>query len=138
MRDEEVTLDYVIDNVVIRGTVNEVVDRILAMHEIDRRFRHLALLRQGLDRRALGRRSMELMAEKVMPAVNAALGRTGSGGVAGAFHCQGFLSSTLFAIVPAVPDARHIIVAHRSGRNGGERRSQRRRHGGEAQGWRAT
>ena len=33
MPDEEVTLDYAVDNVVIRGTVNEVVDRILAMHE---------------------------------------------------------------------------------------------------------
>ena len=33
MPDEDVTLDYVIDNLVIRGTVNHVVDQILAMRE---------------------------------------------------------------------------------------------------------
>ena len=33
LADEAVTLDYVIDNLVIRGSVNKVVDDILAMHE---------------------------------------------------------------------------------------------------------
>ena len=33
MPDADVTLEYVIDNLVIRGTVNHVVDQILAMRE---------------------------------------------------------------------------------------------------------
>jgi alkanesulfonate monooxygenase SsuD/methylene tetrahydromethanopterin reductase-like flavin-dependent oxidoreductase (luciferase family) len=75
MKDEEVTLDYVIDNIVIRGTVNEVVDRILAMHEAIGDFGTLLYCGKDWSDVALARRSMELMAEKVMPAVNAALGR---------------------------------------------------------------
>jgi alkanesulfonate monooxygenase SsuD/methylene tetrahydromethanopterin reductase-like flavin-dependent oxidoreductase (luciferase family) len=75
MPDEHVTLDYVLDNIVIRGTVNEVVDRILAMHETIGDFGTLLYCGKDWTDVALGRRSMELMAEKVMPAVNAALGR---------------------------------------------------------------
>jgi alkanesulfonate monooxygenase SsuD/methylene tetrahydromethanopterin reductase-like flavin-dependent oxidoreductase (luciferase family) len=75
MPDEAVTLDYAIDNIVIRGTVNEVVDRILAMHEAIGDFGTLLYCGKDWTDPALGRRSMELMAEKVMPAVNAALGR---------------------------------------------------------------
>ena len=33
MPDEDLTLDYIFDNVVIRGSVNRVVDGILALHE---------------------------------------------------------------------------------------------------------
>ena len=33
MADEDITLDYIFDNVVIRGSVNRVVDGILALHE---------------------------------------------------------------------------------------------------------
>jgi alkanesulfonate monooxygenase SsuD/methylene tetrahydromethanopterin reductase-like flavin-dependent oxidoreductase (luciferase family) len=80
MRDEDVTLDYVIDNVVIRGTVNEVVDRILAMHEMIGDFGTLLYCGKDWTDRALGRRSMELMAEKVMPAVNAGLGKQDAAG----------------------------------------------------------
>jgi alkanesulfonate monooxygenase SsuD/methylene tetrahydromethanopterin reductase-like flavin-dependent oxidoreductase (luciferase family) len=75
MPDEQVTLDYVIDNIVIRGTVNAVVDRILAMHERIGDFGTLLYCGKDWTDPALGRRSMELMAEKVMPAVNAAIGR---------------------------------------------------------------
>ena len=75
MKDEEVTLDYVLENIVIRGTVNEVVDRILALHEAIGDFGTLLYCgKDWTDVVALGRRSMELMAEKVMPAVNAAIG----------------------------------------------------------------
>jgi alkanesulfonate monooxygenase SsuD/methylene tetrahydromethanopterin reductase-like flavin-dependent oxidoreductase (luciferase family) len=74
MPDEQVTLDYAIDNIVIRGTVNAVVDRILAMHEVTGDFGTLLYCGKNWTDPALGRRSMELMAEKVMPAVNAALG----------------------------------------------------------------
>jgi alkanesulfonate monooxygenase SsuD/methylene tetrahydromethanopterin reductase-like flavin-dependent oxidoreductase (luciferase family) len=76
MPDDQVTLDYVLDNVVIRGTVNEVVDRILAMHEVIGDFGTLLYCGKDWADPALGRRSMELMAEKVMPAVNSALGHS--------------------------------------------------------------
>jgi alkanesulfonate monooxygenase SsuD/methylene tetrahydromethanopterin reductase-like flavin-dependent oxidoreductase (luciferase family) len=75
MSDEDVTLDYVLDNIVIRGTVNEVVDRILQMHEAIGDFGTLLYCGKDWTDVQLGRRSMELMAEKVMPAVNAAIGK---------------------------------------------------------------
>jgi alkanesulfonate monooxygenase SsuD/methylene tetrahydromethanopterin reductase-like flavin-dependent oxidoreductase (luciferase family) len=75
MKDEDVTLDYVIENQVIRGTVNEVVDRILQLHEIVGDFGTLLYCGKDWTDEALGRRSMELMAEKVMPAVNAAIAK---------------------------------------------------------------
>ena len=76
MPDEEVTLEYVLENIVIRGTVNEVVDRILAMHETIGDFGTLLYCGKDWTDVALGRKSMELMAEKVMPAVNAAIGKS--------------------------------------------------------------
>jgi len=33
MRDEDVTFDYILENLVIRGSVNRVVDGILALHD---------------------------------------------------------------------------------------------------------
>jgi alkanesulfonate monooxygenase SsuD/methylene tetrahydromethanopterin reductase-like flavin-dependent oxidoreductase (luciferase family) len=75
LADEAVTLDYVVENIVIRGTVNEVVDRILALHEAAGDFGTLLYCGKDWTDPALGRKSMELMAEKVMPAVNAALPR---------------------------------------------------------------
>ena len=72
--DDSVTLDGVVNDLVIAGTVNEVVDQLLAFREQVGDFG--TLLYCGIDWAdpALGRRSLELMAEKVMPAVNAALG----------------------------------------------------------------
>ncbi|MBM3530676.1 MAG: LLM class flavin-dependent oxidoreductase [Alphaproteobacteria bacterium] len=75
MKDEDVTLDYTVENVVIRGTVNEVVDKILELHEKTGGFGTLLYCGKNWTDVGLGRRSMELMAEKVMPAVNAALGK---------------------------------------------------------------
>lgn len=74
MPDAELTLDYIFDNVVIRGTVNRVVDELLALHEKIGEFGTLLYCGKDWTDPALSRRSMELMAEKVMPAVNAALG----------------------------------------------------------------
>ena len=59
----------------IRGTVNEVVDRILQLHETIGDFGTLLYCGKDWTDPALSRRSMELMAEKVMPAVNAAIGK---------------------------------------------------------------
>ena len=75
MPDSDVTLEYVIDNMVIRGTVNHVVDQILAMRETIGDFGTLLYCGKNWTDPALDRRSMELMAEKVMPAINAAIGR---------------------------------------------------------------
>jgi hypothetical protein len=59
---------------VIRGGVNRVVDGILALHDKIGDFGTLLYCGKDWADSALARRSMELMAEKVMPAVNAALG----------------------------------------------------------------
>jgi alkanesulfonate monooxygenase SsuD/methylene tetrahydromethanopterin reductase-like flavin-dependent oxidoreductase (luciferase family) len=74
--DAEITLDYVMDNCMISGSVNRVVDRILALREEVGDFGELVYA--GMDRVALAldRRSMQLMAEEVMPRVNAALGKS--------------------------------------------------------------
>lgn len=74
--DETVTLDGVVEQLVISGTLNKVVDELLAFRETIGDFG--TLLYCGIDwaDAALGRRSLELMAEKVMPAINTALARS--------------------------------------------------------------
>ena len=74
--DEKVTLDYILDNLVICGDVNSVVDQILAFREITGDFGTLLYAGKDWEDKELGKRSMELMAEKVMPAVNAAIGQS--------------------------------------------------------------
>jgi alkanesulfonate monooxygenase SsuD/methylene tetrahydromethanopterin reductase-like flavin-dependent oxidoreductase (luciferase family) len=71
--DAEVTLDKVVDTLVISGTANKVVDELLKFRETTGDFG--TLLYCGIDwaDAKLGRRSMELMAEKVMPAINSAI-----------------------------------------------------------------
>jgi alkanesulfonate monooxygenase SsuD/methylene tetrahydromethanopterin reductase-like flavin-dependent oxidoreductase (luciferase family) len=73
MPDEDVTLEYIIDNIVIRGSVSRVVDQILALREKTGDFGTLLYCGTDWLDGKLARRSMELMAEKVMPAVNAAI-----------------------------------------------------------------
>jgi alkanesulfonate monooxygenase SsuD/methylene tetrahydromethanopterin reductase-like flavin-dependent oxidoreductase (luciferase family) len=75
MPDEDITYDYIFDNIVIRGSVNRVVDRILELHEQVGDFGTLLYCSKDWADARLGRKSMELMAEKVMPAVNAALAK---------------------------------------------------------------
>ena len=79
MPDAAVTPDGVVEQLVLAGTVNQVVDKLLAFRETVGDFG--TLLYCGVDWAdgALARRSLELMAEKVMPAVNAALGTSGKG-----------------------------------------------------------
>lgn len=71
--DSEITLDYVLDELVICGSVNSVVDQILALREEIGDFGEITYA--GIDwvDERLGRRSMELMAQEVMPRVNAAI-----------------------------------------------------------------
>lgn len=73
MADSEITLDYVMDSLVIAGTVNKVVDQILALRERTGPFGTLVYAGHDWADKKLGRRSMELMATEVMPRVNRAL-----------------------------------------------------------------
>jgi alkanesulfonate monooxygenase SsuD/methylene tetrahydromethanopterin reductase-like flavin-dependent oxidoreductase (luciferase family) len=72
--DEEVTLDFVMDHCVIAGTVNSVVDQLLAMREETGDFGEIVYAGMDWVDPALAKRSMQLMAEDVMPRVNAAIG----------------------------------------------------------------
>jgi len=71
--DSAVTLERLLDELVLCGTVDEVVDQVLALREQAGPFGELVYA--GMDQvdPALARRSMELMAEQVMPRVNRAL-----------------------------------------------------------------
>ena len=76
--DDEITLDHVLDRLVITGTPSSVVEQVLALREETGDFGELVYA--GLDWADpdLGRRSMELMAEVVMPQVNDAIAGSGS------------------------------------------------------------
>jgi alkanesulfonate monooxygenase SsuD/methylene tetrahydromethanopterin reductase-like flavin-dependent oxidoreductase (luciferase family) len=74
--DEEITDDYVMDNCVFHGSVNKVVDQILAMREQTGDFGELVYAGMDWVDPQLAKRSMQLMAEQVMPRVNAATGKS--------------------------------------------------------------
>jgi alkanesulfonate monooxygenase SsuD/methylene tetrahydromethanopterin reductase-like flavin-dependent oxidoreductase (luciferase family) len=74
--DGELTDDYMVDRLVISGTVGKVVDRILALREEVGDFGELVYAGMDWVDPALARRSMELMAHEVMPRVNQAIGAT--------------------------------------------------------------
>ncbi len=72
--DREITEEYVVDRLVICGTVNKVVDDILALREEVGDFGELVYASMDWVDPVLGKRSMELMANEVMPRVNKAIG----------------------------------------------------------------
>ena len=72
--DELVTLDYALDNCVITGTPSQVAEQILAVREAAGPFGTLLYAGKNWTDPDLSRRSMQLMAEEVMPAVNATIG----------------------------------------------------------------
>lgn len=74
--DEKLNLDYIVDNLVIAGDVNSVIDQILSFREVTGDFGTLLYAGKDWEDKDLGKRSMELMAERVMPAVNAAIGQS--------------------------------------------------------------
>ena len=74
--DEEVTLDAVCDKLVFWGSPNRVADQILAFREEVGDFGTLLLAGKDWKDRDLGRRNMVLLAEEVMPQVNAAIGKS--------------------------------------------------------------
>ncbi len=73
--DDEITHDYVMQNCVTYGSVNKVVDEILKIQADTGDFGELVYAGMDWVNPALGKRSMQLMAEQVMPRVNAALGK---------------------------------------------------------------
>jgi alkanesulfonate monooxygenase SsuD/methylene tetrahydromethanopterin reductase-like flavin-dependent oxidoreductase (luciferase family) len=72
--DSHVTMDRLLDELVIAGTVEDVVQQILTLREQVGPFGEIVYAGMDLVDPALGRRSMELMAHEVMPRVNQALG----------------------------------------------------------------
>lgn len=71
--DSEITPDYVTKKLVIAGTVSSVVDQILAFREQTGDFGTLLYPCHDWLDPVLGKRSMQLMAEQVMPKLNSAL-----------------------------------------------------------------
>jgi len=71
--DSAITLDYVVDSLVICGTVDSVVDQLLAFREQVGDFGTLLYAGHDWVDADLAKRSMELMASEVMPRINKAL-----------------------------------------------------------------
>ena len=75
MADSDVTLDYVLDSLVIAGTVDSVVEQLLEFRRTVGDFGTLLYAGHDWVEPALGKRSMELMATQVMPRLNDAIAR---------------------------------------------------------------
>lgn len=73
MPDDALNEETIVDQLVLRGTVNQVVDQILAFRETVGPFGTLLYAGHDWQDKTLARRSMELMATEVMPRVNAAI-----------------------------------------------------------------
>ena len=73
--DDSITLDAICDRLIIHGTPDEVADHILAFREEVGDFGTLLYAGHDWADRGTARRSKVLMAEQVMPLVNAAIGR---------------------------------------------------------------
>jgi alkanesulfonate monooxygenase SsuD/methylene tetrahydromethanopterin reductase-like flavin-dependent oxidoreductase (luciferase family) len=73
MADADVTLDYVLDSLVICGTVEEVVEQLVAFRDRTGEFGTLVYAGHDWAEPALAKRSMELMATEVMPRLNRAI-----------------------------------------------------------------
>ena len=68
------TLDAICDRLIIHGTPGEVADKLLAFRDEVGDFGTLLYAGHDWADREIARRSKVLMAERVMPLVNAALG----------------------------------------------------------------
>jgi alkanesulfonate monooxygenase SsuD/methylene tetrahydromethanopterin reductase-like flavin-dependent oxidoreductase (luciferase family) len=77
--DSEITSDFVLDRLCMYGTVNKVVDQILALREQVGDFGELVYAGMDWVDARLEKRSMQLMAEEVMPRINAAIAREQGG-----------------------------------------------------------
>lgn len=72
--DEEITLDYARKNMVIYGTPDQVAEQILEMNHAVGGFGELVYAGMDWVDETLAKRSMELLAEEVMPKVRASTG----------------------------------------------------------------
>ena len=72
--DGAVTLERLLAELVLCGTVNKVVDQVLALRERSGDFGEIVYAGMDWVDPTLARRSMELMASEVMPRVNKAVG----------------------------------------------------------------
>jgi len=77
--DAELTEDYLVNRLVLCGTVNRVVDQILALREEAGEFGEIVYAGMDWADAGLARRSMELMATEVMPQVNRAISQSRKG-----------------------------------------------------------
>jgi len=75
--DRELIMDYMLDKLVICGTPDKVADELLKLREETGDFGEIVYANMDWVDPALAKRSITLMAEKVMPKVNAAIGKTG-------------------------------------------------------------
>jgi alkanesulfonate monooxygenase SsuD/methylene tetrahydromethanopterin reductase-like flavin-dependent oxidoreductase (luciferase family) len=73
MDDALITPEFVASKLVLSGTVNSVVDQILAFREYVGDFGNLLYAGHDWMDPKLAKRSMELFATEVMPRVNAAI-----------------------------------------------------------------
>jgi alkanesulfonate monooxygenase SsuD/methylene tetrahydromethanopterin reductase-like flavin-dependent oxidoreductase (luciferase family) len=77
--DSEISYDFVLDRLCMYGTVNKVVEQILAFRERVGDFGELVYAGMDWVDAKLEKRSMQLMAEEVMPRVNAAIAKEQGG-----------------------------------------------------------
>lgn len=70
MADADITLEYVLDSLVIAGTVDHVVEKVLALREQVGDFGTLVYAGHDWANKELALKSMSLMATQVMPKVN--------------------------------------------------------------------
>jgi alkanesulfonate monooxygenase SsuD/methylene tetrahydromethanopterin reductase-like flavin-dependent oxidoreductase (luciferase family) len=70
--DDEVTLEMVCDKLIIYGTPDSVADQLLSFQDEVGPFGTMLYAGKDWKDRELGRQSMILMAEKVLPKINAA------------------------------------------------------------------
>jgi len=75
--DSAITEDRVLDNLVIHGSVNRVVDQILKLREETGDFGEIVYAGMDWVDPKLAKRSIELMATEVMPRVNKAIAQGG-------------------------------------------------------------
>jgi len=75
MPDSDITPEYVTKRLVLAGPVDTVVDKILTFREQIGDFGNLVYACHDWTDPTLGKRSMELFANEVMPRVNAAIGK---------------------------------------------------------------
>ena len=74
MPDSDVTLEYVLDKLIIFGDAESVADQVLALREDIGDFGQIVYAGHDWADYDLGRRSMVLMAEEVMPRINSSIG----------------------------------------------------------------